>query len=167
MIPIYSSVAGGVSEPKDWNDTAVEPSFLMKLPLAAKQFALDKFATLSCEVVVNDDSTLVSSPATMSGVKGSRLTASTTNTSLSNGDRLRSTLACVNVFAAVSSTPNPMATTLDVCFSPVGIPVMIGTKSIIHTITVLEHLDWRLGECGAKSHESRDKSPLSTIHIYV
>ena len=93
--------------------------------------------------------------------------ASTTNTSLSNGDRFKSICDCVNVSFAVSVALNPMLTTLDDCFSPVGIPMMIGTKSIIVTNTVLEHLDWRLGECGAKSHESRDKSPFSKIHIYV
>ena len=67
MIPIYSSVAGGVSAPRDWKPTAIPPSALMKLPDAAKQFELDKFATLGCEVVVNEDSTLVEVPSTYTG----------------------------------------------------------------------------------------------------
>jgi len=70
------------------------------------------------------------------------------------------------VLAADSTVRLDIATIPLVSFSPRGIPIMIGTKSIINTITVLEHLDWRLGECGAKSHESRDKSPFSEIHIY-
>jgi len=41
---------------------------------------------------------------------------------LSSGDKFKSTFACVNVLAAVSSTLNPMGTTLDVCFNPFGIP---------------------------------------------
>ena len=71
------------------------------------------------------------------------------------------------MLAVASSAENPIDTVLLDGFSPAGIPIMIGTKSIIITNTVLEHLDWRLGECGAKSHESRDKSPFSRIHIYV
>ena len=77
------------------------------------------------------------------------LIARTTNTSLSNGDRLRSTEPCVNVFAAVSGTENPIDTVLLDALSPTGIPVMIGTKSIIHTITVLEHLYYRIGNSRA------------------
>jgi len=61
------------------------------------------------------------------------------------------------VLFAVSCVLDDIATIPLVSLSPLGIPVMIGTKSIILTNTVLEHLDWRLGECGAKSHESRDK----------
>ena len=59
--------------------------------------------------------------AIASGVKGSRFTARTTKTSRSSGDKFKSTLACVNVLGRASSTLKPMATTLEVCFNPVGI----------------------------------------------
>jgi len=93
MMPIYSRVAGGVSAPTDWNETpaSAKPADLITLPEAARQFALDKFATPVWEVVVKLDSTAVSVAAIASGVKGSRLTAKTTKTSLSSGERFKST----------------------------------------------------------------------------
>ena len=48
--------------------------------------------------------TVVEVPATLSGASGSRLTPTTTKTSLSNGFNWRSTVSLVNVFAADSRT---------------------------------------------------------------
>jgi len=120
IIPIYSRVDGGVSAPKDWNATLEPAEDLMKFPEAAKQFAFERLATEVCEVVVKLDSTFVSVPRMHSGVNGSRFTERTTNTSLSRGLKFKSTAACANVFAAGSSTENPIDTRLDVCFRPVG-----------------------------------------------
>ena len=53
------------------------------------------------------------------------------------------------MFFPASDTENPMATTADDCFSPVGIPIMIGSKSIIVTNSVLEHLYLRIGNSRA------------------
>lgn len=166
---MYSNVAGGVSNDDVANGTPLSrnpPALILSLA-TARQFEFANVATAVCEVVVNEQLTAVFVPALPSGDSGSMLIARTTNTSLSNGDRFRSIDPSVNVSTADSDTENPTATVLLDGLSPVGIPIMKGTKSIIITNTVLEHLDWRLGECGAKSHESRDKSPFSRIHIYV
>lgn len=148
---MYSKVAGGVSNDEVANGTPLSrnpPALILSLA-TAKQFEFDKFATAVCEVVVNEQLTAVFVPALASGDSGSILIARTTNTSLSNGDRFRSTEACVNVSIADSDTENPTATVLLADLSPVGIPIMIGTKSIIHTITVLEHLYLRIGNSRA------------------
>ena len=71
--------------------------------------------------MVKLDWTLVSVPATASGDDGSRFTAKTTKTSRSSGERFKSTDAWTNVFGAVSVAANPMLTTLEDCFRPVGI----------------------------------------------
>ena len=78
-----------------------------------------------------------------------RFIACTTNTSFPSGSKFKSTEASVKVFAAVCVAVKPMATVLDWDLSPAGIPIMIGTKSIIHTITVLEHLYLRIGNSRA------------------
>ena len=123
MIPMYSRFEGGVSAPRDWNPTpaSAKPAALIELLLAARQFAFDKFCTAVCEVVVSDAATVVSVAAIASGVKGSKLTDNTTKTSRSSGERLRSTLVCVNVFGPDSSTENPIGTMLELCFRPAGI----------------------------------------------
>ena len=58
------------------------------------------------------------------------------------------------MFAADSVTENPILTTDDDCFKPVGIPIMIGSKSINNTGSVLEHL------CYANSSIGRSPSNL-------
>ena len=119
-----SRVAGGVSIPIVEKDTpSTLPAFILIAVLErARQFDSEISCTEVCEVVVNDDFTRVVVPATESGVNGSRLIASTTKTSLSSGDKFKSTLDCVNVFAAVSVALNPIATTLEVCLRPLTIP---------------------------------------------
>jgi len=94
---------------------------LMKLADAARQLELLRFCTAVCDVVVSEDSTLVSVAATASGVNGSRFTDKTTKTSRSSGERFRSTDASLNVLGAVSSTEKPMDTMLELCFRPAGI----------------------------------------------
>ena len=92
----------------------------MLLDDAAKQFEFERLTTDVWLVVVNELATVVDVPATLSGVKGSRLIARTTNTSLSSGERFKSTDASAKVFAAGSSTENPIEITELLAFNPVG-----------------------------------------------
>ena len=72
-------------------------------------------------------------PGTMSGAVGSISIAITTKTSLSRGERFRSTDNSVKVFAPVSVIENPMGTMLDVAFKPVGMSVANQTRCINYT----------------------------------
>ena len=69
MIPIYSSVAGGVSSPRVWKEVpSVDAAFWRIMFVAfAKQLDSLRFTTAVCEVVVSDDATSVVIPATESG----------------------------------------------------------------------------------------------------
>ena len=119
---MYSSVAGGVSNPRVWN-AADSPgaALLIVLAAAARQLESSNPTTAVCEVVVREQPTDVVVPLTASGVCGSRFTASTTKTSRSKGERFKSIEDWLKVLAAVSSDLNPMETTLEDCFRPVGI----------------------------------------------
>ena len=99
----------------------VASAALIILPAAAMQLEFDKFCTAVWEVDVSDPWAVVSVPSIADGVDRSMFTESTTNTSESKGDKLRSLLPCVNVLAPDSTTSKPIATILEVCFNPVGI----------------------------------------------
>jgi hypothetical protein len=70
----------------------------------------------------------VLTPAIASGGVGSKLIDNTTNTSRFSGSKFKSIAPWVNVLAADSATPNPIGTTEDDAFNPLGITAMV-TKS--------------------------------------
>ncbi len=71
---------------------------------AARQLELSKPRTAVCEVVVREVLILESAAPWLSGGVGSMLMEVTTKTSLSNGDKFKSTLPCVKVSTALSIT---------------------------------------------------------------
>jgi hypothetical protein len=77
---------------------------------------------------------------TKSGDEPSRLMASTTKTSLSSGDRLRSDCDCTKVFGAVSVTAKPIAMFELVAFRPVGMSFP-GKRTIYSVRTCSEYVD--------------------------
>ena len=70
--------------------------------------------------MVREQDVAVLTPGETSGAVGSRFIDCTTNTSWFNGSKLRSTVNCWNVLAALSVVPNPMEIVDDVSFNPLG-----------------------------------------------
>jgi len=86
----------------------------MSMVAEARQAEEDKFWTEVAPVEVKLQFVCVLIPGNASGAMGSKLTAWTTNTSLSNGLSCRSTLPWVKVFAALSVVEKPIVIRLDV-----------------------------------------------------
>jgi len=96
-------------------------------------------------------------PGTKSGACGSISIAITTKTSLSRGDRFRSTDNSVKVFAAVSVMENPIGTTLEVAFNPVGMSGASKTRCINYTTPTN----------GLIFPRNLGHVPPSSIHLYT
>jgi len=84
----------------------------------ARQFESSRSWVDVCEVVVREVLIRVFVFTTQSGGSGSMLIDVTTKTSRSKGDKFKSTLPCVNVLAADSTTAKPIAIELEVDFNP-------------------------------------------------
>jgi len=127
IIAMYGKLVAGASEEERANaapGAAANAAFdRMSRRATDMQLEFPRLTTPDCEVEVREADVAELVPTIASGARGSKSTDNTTKTSRSSGDKLRSICPSVKVFAADSSTSNPIETMLLVDLRPVGISV--------------------------------------------